>query len=183
MPRRSQLKAPWCMMSAKEAEDAQAAQRLETVRHSASHIMAEAVTSLFPEVKLGIGPATAEGFYYDFDLPRSLTPEDLEAIAARMSGIIESPSPFAWEDVSKDKARELFASQSYKLELIDELADDTVRIYRQNSFVDMCRGPHVTSTNEVKAFKLLSVAGAYWRGDEHRPMLQRIYGTAFESQV
>ncbi len=170
-------------MSTKEAENAQAAQRLETVRHSASHIMAEAVTSLFPEVKLGIGPATAEGFYYDFDLPRSLAPEDLEAIAARMSEIIRSPSPFAWEDVSKEKARELFASQPYKLELIDELADDTVRVYRQNSFVDMCRGPHVTSTNEVKAFKLLSVAGAYWRGDEHRPMLQRIYGTAFESQA
>jgi threonyl-tRNA synthetase len=100
-----------------------------------------------------------------------------------MSEIIESPSPFAWEDISKDKARELFASQPYKLELIDELADDKVRVYRQNAFVDMCRGPHVTSTNEVKAFKLLSVAGAYWRGDEHRPMLQRIYGTAFESQA
>ncbi len=167
-------------MSSNRSEDSKA-DRLETLRHSASHIMAEAVVSLFPEASLGIGPATEEGFYYDFDLPRGLTPDDVEAIEARMREITATSSPFRYEDLSKDEARSLFSSQPYKLELIEELADDSVRIYRQNDFVDMCRGPHVSSTDEVKAFKLLSVAGAYWRGDERRPMLQRIYGTAFET--
>ncbi|MEE8373166.1 MAG: threonine--tRNA ligase [Dehalococcoidia bacterium] len=153
------------------------------MRHSAAHIMAEAVASLFPEAKLGIGPATADGFYYDFDLPRSLTPDDLDSIEARMRELIASDSPFVHEEVDKESARKTFGSQPYKLELIGELPDEEVTIYRQRSFVDLCRGPHVASTGEVKAFKLLSIAGAYWRGDEHQPMLQRVYGTAFETQA
>jgi len=168
-------------MAAKQINQAEGAERLETLRHSAAHIMAEAVSSLFPDVKLGIGPATSEGFYYDFDLPRSLTPEDLSTIESRMNEIIASDPPFTREEVNKDAAREMFSSQPFKLELIDELADETATVYRQGSFVDLCRGPHAASAGEVKAFKLLSIAGAYWRGDEHRPMLQRIYGTAFET--
>ncbi|MGB3129862.1 MAG: threonine--tRNA ligase, partial [Dehalococcoidia bacterium] len=144
--------------------------------------MAEAILLQFPEARFGIGPATSEGFYYDFDLPRSLTPEDLAAIESKMREIIASNSPFLREEVDKEKAHEIFGSQPFKLELIDELPDEIVTVYRQGSFVDLCRGPHVTSTGEVKAFKLLSIAGAYWRGDEHRPMLQRIYGTAFETE-
>ncbi|TET15318.1 MAG: threonine--tRNA ligase [Dehalococcoidia bacterium] len=152
------------------------------MRHSAAHIMAEAVSLLFPEVKFGIGPATADGFYYDFDLPRSLAPEDLSTIESKMHESIASNSPFLREEVDKATAREMFDSQPYKLELIDELTDEMVTVYRQGSFVDLCRGSHVASTGDVKAIKLLSVAGAYWRGDEHRPMLQRIYGTAFETE-
>jgi threonyl-tRNA synthetase len=166
----------------KETKDTRKAERLEIMRHSASHIMAEAVASLFPDVKFGIGPATADGFYYDFDLPRTLTPDDLTAIETSMQKIIASNLPFSREEVDRKKARELFKSQPYKLEIIDELTDKTVTIYRQGSFVDLCRGPHVASTGEVKAVKLLSIAGAYWKGDERRPMLQRIYGTAFETQ-
>lgn len=152
------------------------------MRHSAAHIMAEAVASLFPDAKFGIGPATDDGFYYDFDLPRPLAPEDVEKLEAIMREIIASNLPFLREEVDKDTARKMFSSQPYKLELIDELADETVTVYRQGSFVDLCRGPHVDSTGEVKAIKLLSIAGAYWRGDERRPMLQRIYGTAFETE-
>jgi threonyl-tRNA synthetase len=145
--------------------------------------MAEAVAMLNPEVRFGIGPPTMDGFYYDFDLPRPLTPEDLDVIDAKMREIISSRSPFLREEVDKATARELFATQPYKLELIEELPDDTVTVYRQGSFVDLCRGPHVASTDDIHAFKLLSVAGAYWRGDERRPMLQRIYGTAFETEA
>lgn len=169
-------------MTAKKIDETQKAERLEVVRHSAAHIMAEAILLQFPEARFGIGPATSEGFYYDFDLPRSLTPEDLAAIESKMREIIASNSPFLREEVDKEKAHEIFGSQPFKLELIDELPDEIVTVYRQGSFVDLCRGPHVTSTGEVKAFKLLSIAGAYWRGDEHRPMLQRIYGTAFETE-
>ena len=157
--------------------------KLETMRHSASHVMAEAVASLFPGTKLGIGPPTEDGFYYDFDLPRPLTPEDLPAIEAKMREIVAADLPFTREEADKDRARQVFAAQSYKLELINDLPDSEVlTIYRQGSFVDLCRGPHLSSTGRVGPFKLLSIAGAYWRGDEHRPMLQRIYGTAFESQ-
>ncbi|MEE8470632.1 MAG: threonine--tRNA ligase, partial [Dehalococcoidia bacterium] len=151
------------------------------MRHSASHIMAEVVASLFPEVKLGIGPATSDGFYYDFELPRSLTPDDLKDIEAKMHESIASNHPFIQEEVGKKASRQIFSTQPYKLELIDELPDEMVTVYRQGSFVDLCRGPHVSSTGEVKAVKLLNIAGAYWRGDERRPMLQRIYGTAFET--
>jgi len=166
----------------KETKDAQKLERLEIMRHSASHIMAEAVSSLFPDVKFGIGPAIADGFYYDFELPRTLIPEDLGAIEAKMQKITAEGLPFLREEVDKKTARKMFSAQPYKLELIDELPDQTVTIYRQGSFVDLCRGPHVASTKEIKAIKLLSIAGAYWRGDEHRPMLQRIYGTAFETK-
>jgi len=156
---------------------------LETMRHSASHVMAEAVTFLFPGAKLGIGPATADGFYYDFDLPRTLTPEDLPLIEGKMKEIIVADLPFVREEIDKERASQIFADQTYKLELIRELLEDEVlSIYRQGSFVDLCRGPHLHSTSKIGPFKLLSIAGAYWRGDETQPMLQRIYGTAFETQ-
>ncbi len=155
--------------------------KLEIVRHSAAHVMAEAVQSFFPDARFGIGPAIENGFYYDFDLPRSLTPDDLPLIEAKMAEIIASDTPFVGQEVTKEEARQLWASQPYKLELIDEIQDDKVSLYRQGSFVDLCRGPHVSSSGEIKAFKLVSIAGAYWRGDEHRPMLQRIYGVAFDT--
>lgn len=158
-------------------------ERLERMRHSAAHIMAEAVQSLFPEAKFGIGPAIENGFYYDFELPRPLTQEDLPIIESKMKDIIDADLPFIREEVSKEKARLLFATQPYKLELINELPDAIVAIYKQGSFTDLCRGPHIASTGEVKVFKLTHIAGAYWRGDERQPMLQRIYGVAFDSQA
>jgi threonyl-tRNA synthetase len=157
--------------------------RLEKMRHSAAHVMAEAVQALFPDAKFGIGPAIEDGFYYDFELSRPLVPEDLAAIEAKMKEIIAVDSFFTREEISKTKAHKLFAEQPYKLELIDELEDKKVVIYSQGSFVDPCRGPHVNSTGEIKAFKLTSIAGAYWRGDEKRPMVQRIYGVAFETEA
>ncbi len=154
---------------------------LEKMRHSAAHVMAEAVGSIFPGAKFGIGPAISDGFYYDFDLPCSLAPDDLSLITDKMNQIIAQDLPFIRREVTKEEARRVFASQPYKLELIDEIPDEKVSLYQQGNFVDLCRGPHVNSTGEVKAFKLLSIAGAYWRGDEKRPMLQRIYGAAFGS--
>lgn len=168
---------------------------LYRIRHSSAHVMAEAVREIFPDAKIAIGPAIADGFYYDFDLPRALTPEDLEDIESRMKKIIRGNHPFEYREVSADEAREIFADQPYKLELIDGLehggvdedgnpTDEpvTISIYTQDGFTDLCRGPHVKSTKEInpKAIKLLNVSGAYWRGDEKRPMLQRIYATAFE---
>ena len=157
---------------------------LETIRHSASHVMAQAVKRLFPEAKFGVGPAIENGFYYDIDLPRSLTPDDLIRIEEEMRKIVQQDYPFERSDVSKQEARGLFEKlgQPYKVEIIDELEEETLSIYRQGDFVDLCRGPHVESTGKIGAFKLLNVAGAYWRGDEKRPMLQRIYGTAFPTQ-
>ena len=169
-------------MTAQQANSSADTDRLERLRHSAAHIMAEAVSLLFPEVELGIGPPIADGFYYDFGLPRSLTMEDLGAIEAKMNKIVASNAPFLREETSREVAHEILKSQPFKLELIDEMEDDTAVIYRHGSFVDLCRGPHVDTTGEVTAFKLLTVAGAYWRGDERRPMLQRIYGTAFETR-
>ncbi len=157
-------------------------EKLEIMRHSAAHVLAEAVQSIFPDAKFGIGPAIEDGFYYDFDLPRSLTPDDLPLIEAKMREIIAANLPFIRQEVTKEEARSLFAAQPYKLELIDEIPDEKVSLYRQGSFLDLCRGPHVSSTGEIKAFKLLSIAGAYWRGDEHRPMLQRVYGVAFDTE-
>jgi len=156
--------------------------KLEKMRHSAAHVMAEVVQSIFADAKFGIGPAIESGFYYDFDLPRSLTPDDLPVIEAKMKEIIAQNEPFVKQEVTKEAARQLFAAQPYKLELIDEIPDEKVSLYRQGSFVDLCRGPHLDSTGEIKAFKLVSIAGAYWRGDEHRPMLQRIYGVAFNTK-
>ena len=152
------------------------------MRHSVSHVMAEAVLSIFPDAKFAIGPAIEDGFYYDFDLPRPLTPEDLPVIEKKMGEIVKANLPFKRTDVSKDEAKKLFANQPYKLELLEDITDDKVGVYEQGKFTDLCRGPHVNSTGEIKAFKLTSIAGAYWRGDEHKPMLQRIYGVAFGSQ-
>jgi len=157
-------------------------EKLEIMRHSVAHVMAGAVQSIFPDVRFGIGPAIEDGFYYDFELPRPLTPDDLPIIEAKMSEIIASNVPFVREEVDKEEARRLFGAQPYKLELIDEIQDDKVTLYRQGAFVDLCRGPHVTSTGEIRVFKLVSIAGAYWRGDETRPMLQRIYGVAFNTE-
>jgi threonyl-tRNA synthetase len=155
---------------------------LETMRHSASHVLAEAVLAMFPDARFGIGPATQDGFYYDFDLPRPLIPDDLPVIEAKMKELVAADLPFRHEELSKKDARSLFAKQPYKLELIEEIADEKVGVYRQGSFVDLCRGPHVATTGEIKAFKLVSIAGAYWRGDEHNPMLQRVYGVAFATE-
>ncbi|MBN1692551.1 MAG: threonine--tRNA ligase, partial [Dehalococcoidales bacterium] len=155
---------------------------LEAMRHSASHVMAEAVLSIFPDAKFAIGPAIEDGFYYDFDLPRTLTPDDLPVIEKKMGEIVKADLPFKHREISKAEAKKLFADQPYKLELIEEIADDKVGVYKQGKFIDLCRGPHVKSTGEIKAFKLTSIAGAYWRGDEHNAMLQRIYGVAFGSQ-
>ncbi len=156
---------------------------LSKMRHSAAHVMAQAVQSLFPEVKFGIGPTIEDGFYYDFDLARPLKPEDLPVIEDRMEKIIDANLPFTSEEINKEMAQQLFATQPYKLELIDDLPDSSVTIYKQGDFTDLCRGPHVSSTGEIKALKLTHIAGAYWRGDEKRPMLQRIYGVAFDSQT
>jgi threonyl-tRNA synthetase len=159
---------------------------LEMIRHSAAHVMAEAVLKLFPEAKFGIGPAIENGFYYDFDLPRPLTPEDLEEIARLMRESIQAREAFERQEVSREEARELFSDQPYKLELIRDMpADEKLSIYRHDGFLDLCRGPHVPHTGYLKAnaFALLSVAGAYWRGDEHRPMLQRIYGTIWQNKA
>jgi threonyl-tRNA synthetase len=159
-------------------------ERLEKLRHSTSHVMAEAVLFLFPDAKFAIGPSIEDGFYYDFDLPRPLTPEDLETIEARMREIIKAGYPFERREISRQEAEEMFADQPYKLELIADMPEDeTLSIYTQGEFTDLCRGPHVENTRDVdpKGFKLLKIAGAYWRGDENRPMLQRIYGTAWPS--
>ncbi len=157
-------------------------EKLQIMRHSAAHIMAEVVLSIFPDARFGIGPAIENGFYYDFELPRSLTPDDLPIIETKMAEIVASNAPFVKEEVDKEEARRLLADQPYKLELIDEIPDKKVSLYRQGAFIDLCRGPHVDSTGEIGAFKLVGIAGAYWRGDEHRPMLQRIYGVAFETK-
>jgi len=153
------------------------------LRHSAAHVMADAVLQLFPEAKFAIGPPTHDGFYYDFEVSRPFTPEDLEQIESLMSKSVVASLGFKREEVSREQAQSLFAQQPYKLEIIEGLPDaETISIYRHGEFMDLCQGPHVDSTADIAAFKLLSVAGAYWRGDENRPMLQRIYGTAFESQ-
>ncbi len=155
--------------------------QIETLRHSASHVMAQAVKRLYPGAKLGIGPAIEDGFYYDFDLPETLSPDALARIEKEMGKIIAADLPFQRQEVSEAEAVELFSGlhEDYKLELLRDLKGQTISIYRDGDFVDLCRGPHLGRTGEIKAFKLLSIAGAYWRGDERRPMLQRIYGTAF----
>jgi threonyl-tRNA synthetase len=157
---------------------------LEKLRHSSAHVMAEAVLDLFPEAKLGIGPPIEDGFYYDFDLPRSLTPDDLGAIEERMRAHIAADERFECDAfATREEALAFFQGQPYKLELIRDLPEgEEITLYRNGPFVDLCRGEHVESTGRLGAFKLLNVAGAYWRGDEHRPMLQRIYGTAWPSQ-
>jgi threonyl-tRNA synthetase len=169
---------------------------LYRIRHSTAHLMAAAVLEMFPEGKVAIGPPIENGFYYDFDLPRALTPEDLAKIESRMRALIAGREDFVYEEITAEKAEALFADQPYKLELIEGIVSGGVdddgnpvdeppplSIYKSGAFVDLCRGPHVQNSREInpQAVKLLNVAGAYWRGDEKRPMLQRIYGTAFES--
>lgn len=165
-------------------------ERLATIRHSVSHVMAQAVTRLFPGTKVAIGPSIDTGFYYDFLLPRPITTEDLPAIEAEMKRIIDEKQDFVRVVVSREEARNRFAEEPFKLELIDELPEDAeISIYEQRrsdgtlAWADLCRGPHVANTREINsaAFKLMNIAGAYWRGDETRPMLSRIYGTAWES--
>ena len=155
------------------------AEGIDIMRHSMSHVMAQAVMRLYPNVKLGIGPTIQDGFYYDFDLEKRISVDDLPAIEAEMAKIISEDLAFERREMSKDDARREFSGQPYKLELIDEIEDKALGLYKNGEFLDLCRGPHVMSTGRLKAFKLLSVAGAYWRGDEKRPMLQRIYGTAY----
>jgi threonyl-tRNA synthetase len=157
---------------------------LDTLRHSCSHVLAKAVKEIWPQTKLAIGPSIEDGFYYDFDKKEPFTDEDLAKIEQKMEEIIKKNEPFAREELSKEKALSLFAKmqEDYKVELIQEIADETVSVYKTGpNFLDLCRGPHLESTGEIKAFKLLSVAGAYWHGIETNPMLQRIYGTCFES--
>ncbi len=156
-----------------------------TLRHTASHIMAQAVKRLWPEAKLAIGPAIDKGFYYDIDMEHTLTPEDLTKIEKEMSRIVKENLPITKSVMSRQEAIEFFKSKNedYKVELIEDLPEDAViSCYAQGDFVDLCAGPHVASTGKVKAFKLQSIAGAYWRGDEKNKMLQRIYGTAFEKK-
>lgn len=152
--------------------------------HSTSHIMASAVRKLFPEVKLGIGPPIDEGFYYDFDKGTPFTLEDLEKIENKMSDIIKKDYPFEKRKLSKSEALDFFKkeNESYKIELLSELDVDTVTLYMHNRFLDLCKGPHLLSTGKVKSFKLIKVAGAYWRGSEKNRMLQRIYGISFPNK-
>ncbi len=157
----------------------------ETYWHSTSHIMAAAVQDLFPGVQVTIGPAIEKGFYYDFDYKRPFTPEDLEKIEKRMEELIKENHPFIRKEVSREEAITRFKEmgEHYKVELIEELPEgETISLYESGPFVDLCRGPHITSTGKIGAVKLLSVAGAYWRGDERNPMLQRIYGISFPSK-
>jgi len=173
--------------------------KLETLRHSAAHIMAAAVQRLYPDAKFGVGPVIEDGFYYDFDLSSNLTPEDLERIEQEMADIVKEKLPFEREEMEIDEAIKLFAEldQPYKVELLKDLkekgttrmkseeeqgllkAGEKISLYRLGDFVDLCRGPHLKNSGEIKVFKLLNLAGAYWRGDEKNPMLQRIYGTAW----
>jgi threonyl-tRNA synthetase len=156
---------------------------LEILRHSASHVMAQAVKELFPTVQLTFGPSTENGFYYDFDYDRTFTPQDLEAIEKRMSDIVAKDEPFIRKEVSKEEALRTFreTGEAYKVEHLEDLPD-RVSLYRQGSFLDLCEGPHIPSTGRIKAFRLLSVSGTYWRGDARNRVLQRIYGTAFPAQ-
>ncbi|MCJ7623544.1 MAG: threonine--tRNA ligase, partial [Anaerolineaceae bacterium] len=170
--------------------------KIYSIRHSTAHVMAQAVLEKFPDGKIAIGPPIEDGFYYDFDLPRPLTPEDLDEIEARMREIISEKHPFEKKVISADEAKDLFKDQPYKIELIEGLEaggfdeygepieeKPEISLYKHSNFVDLCRGPHLEHTGQInfKAFKLMSIAGAYWRGDEKRPMLQRIYGTVWKN--
>ncbi|MQF82862.1 threonine--tRNA ligase [SAR202 cluster bacterium AD-802-E10_MRT_200m] len=154
------------------------------LRHSASHIMADAVLELFPEAKFAIGPPTEDGFYYDFDVSRPFTPEDLAEIEVLMRKRIQNDTPFIRSELALEEALEKFSNQPYKREIITEIpVGEPISVYQHGDFSDLCEGPHVHRTGEISAFKLLSIAGAYWRGSELNPMLQRIYGTAFETEA
>ncbi|MEW6075041.1 MAG: threonine--tRNA ligase [Candidatus Omnitrophota bacterium] len=159
---------------------------LDILRHSCSHIMAQAVKELWPEVKLGIGPSIEDGFYYDFDKKEPFTDDDLAAIEEKMRQIIRKDEPFVRQELPKKEAEALFKKlhEEYKIDLLREISDEKVSIYKTGeNFLDLCRGPHIETTGNIKAFKLLSIAGAYWHGIETNPMLRRIYGTCFETQA
>ena len=172
--------------SSLEVIDINSKEGLDVLRHSISHVMAEAVQDIFEDVKVSIGPAIEDGFYYDFEYAESFTPEDLVKIEKRMREIISADYPFTYEEVSREEAISIFEKkgESYKVELLNDMPEDitNVSLYRQGEFTDLCRGPHIPSTGTIKAFKLTSVAGAYWRGDEKNKMLQRIYGTGFVTE-
>src|SRR5690606_9776340 len=157
---------------------------LEIYRHTAAHIMAQAVKRIYGDVKLAIGPAIEDGFYYDFDLEERLSQEDFDRIEEEMRKIIKEDLPITRKVLDKEEALRLMKEkgEGYKVELIQEMEDEEISFYEQGEFIDLCRGPHLPSTGRVKAFKLLNVAGAYWRGDEKNKMLQRIYATAFAKQ-
>ena len=177
------LQAPLNQGGLLEWADISSRDGLEVLRHSTSHVMAQAVQSLFPGAKITIGPAIREGFYYDFDFDQSFSPEDFPRIEGKMKEIIDRDLPLVRKTVSREEALRLFQERGepYKRELIEDLPDSEVTLYQQGDFIDLCRGPHLSSTGKIRAFKLTSVAGAYWRGDERNKMLQRIYGTAFPS--
>jgi threonyl-tRNA synthetase len=179
--------------SADELLDARAGDPLDPMRHSAAHVMAEAVLDLFPGTKLGIGPAIQDGFYYDFQLDRPLKPEDLEKIEARMAESVKADHPFVRRELSPEEGRAFFLErdQPFKVEILDDLASKAeasgspmppTTVYEHGPFVDLCRGPHVESTGRIGPFKLLAISGAYWRGDQSRPSLQRVYGTVWSTQ-
>lgn len=167
-----------------EPVPADSAEGLDICRHSTSHVMAQAVKALYGNVKLGIGPTIEDGFYYDFDTEKPFTPEDLDRVEEKMREIIKADYPFIRETLSKEDAIGLFkgAAEGYKVEIIEDLPEGCASVYRQGGFIDLCRGPHLPSTGWIKAFKLTSTAGAYWRGSEKNKMLQRIYGAAFASK-
>jgi len=154
----------------------------DILNHSTSHVMASAIRHLWPDARFAIGPSIKNGFYYDIDIEKTIVPEDLKAIEKEMLKIIKQDIKFEKSQVSKDAAREMFKDNPYKLELIDEIKDDIAGIYKTGNFTDLCAGPHIESTGQIGAFKLLSVAGAYWRGSEKNKMLTRIYGTAFATK-
>jgi len=165
------------------ADDKHDRKYIDTLRHSAAHVMADAIKRLYPDAKLTIGPAVDDGFYYDIDYSSSFSMEDLKLIEKEMKKIVKENLLFEKSEVSREDAMKLFADNPYKLELISELPDDeAITVYRHGDFMDLCRGPHVNKTGEIRAFKLLKVAGAYWRGSEKNKQLQRIYGTAFPSK-
>ncbi len=180
--RLADLSTPLHLDASIEPIGADSAEGLEILRHSAAHLMAQAVKELFgQEVKVSIGPAIEDGFYYDFDRDIAFTPEDFERIEAKMAELATAALPVSRTEMSRDEAIDFFKKQNepYKVELLEEMDTETVSLYTQGNFVDLCRGPHVPDTSWIKVFKLLRVAGSYWRGDEHRQMLTRIYGTAF----
>lgn len=166
-------------MGNKEKEDIE----LDALRHSTSHVMAQAVCDIFPGTKLAIGPSIKDGFYYDFDTPNPFTPEDLPKIEKRMKEIAKGNHNFVRTEISRKEAAEFFKKKGelYKLELINDIPDEKMSLYRHDTFIDLCRGPHIESTKDIRYFKLLSIAGAYWRGSEKNKMLQRIYGTVFNT--
>ncbi len=169
---------------AKRKELDEKGERLHRIRHSAAHLMAEAVQDLWPATKLAFGPAIEDGFYYDFDIDHRFSDEDLRAIEKRMEELRREKQPFVRSDIAKDEALKFFESRGERLkaEHVGTLEDGSITLYNSGKFVDLCAGPHVEHTGEIKHYKLLSIAGAYWRGDEHRDQLQRIYGTAWESE-